>query len=336
MRYFLGFFLSFLLVGFTSFVEASSPSLVFIADVGGIGDGGINDACWLGVQRAAKEFNLKAKVVQMLNREDCLLSFYQNTQENDLVLGVGFLMEEVFLKASSLYPDRRFILIDGRVEANNILSVLFKDEEVGFLAGLLASAVTKTGRVAYVGGIGEVKSDRYLIGYKAGVKVYSTLSKKDVKVVETYVGTFNSPEKGKGTALSLFDQGIDVIFQVAGQSGLGVLEAAKEKGKGFFVIGVDLDKSLLSGDNLLANIVRRIDLVAYLAIISLVKEEAMQRVLHVGLREGVIEAEGAFEGRLSQREIELIDKVKRMVIDGKLVVPSSMEEFASFIPPDTI
>jgi len=129
------------------------------------------------------------------------------------------------------------------------------------------------------------------------------------------------------------DKGVDVIFQRAGQSGLGVMEAAREGIRKAFFIGVDIDRRLVKDNNLLVNIVRRVDLATYLAIISLVKEDSV-KVSYMGLRDGVVEVEEgpAFKETLSGEKIDLIERAKDLVISGKLVVPSSTEELSSFVP----
>jgi len=100
------------LVGFAPVpcVGASSFDLVFVADVGGLDDGGINDACLSGVQRAAKELGVGVRVLKSVDLKDPFLSFHENTRRGDIVISVGFLMEDVFMKASILCPERRFIL----------------------------------------------------------------------------------------------------------------------------------------------------------------------------------------------------------------------------------
>lgn len=321
-----------LLLGLPFSVLASSFNVVLVTDICGLRDNGLNDSCWLGIQRAAKELGLKAKVIQSFKQDDYFLNLYGGASDGDIVVAVGFLMSEALLKAASLCPEKLFLLVDGKVDSRNVKSLLFKEEEIGFLAGLLASAVTKSNRVGYVGGVEASRNDKFLIGYRAGVKVYSHLLDKNIDVMEAYVGTFNDPDRGREIGKSLFSQGVDVVFQVAGQSGLGLLDVAKgEEGK-LWIIGMDLDKALLSRDNVLTSIVRRVDLATYLAIIRLVKGNHDDKVYYMGLREGVlsIEETPALKKLLSSEVLSLIEGIKGKVLEGKIVVPSSREELINF------
>lgn len=331
-----GFLIAFicLLLALPLSALASSFDLVMVTDMCGLGDNGFNDGCWLGIQRAAKELGLKVKAIQSFRQDDYFLNLYNGASEGDIVVAVGFLMSDAVRRAASLCPEKEFLLIDGKVDLANVKSVLFKDEEIGFVAGLLASVVTKSNKVGYVGGVEALRNDKFLIGYKAGVKICSRLLKKSIDVLEAYVGTFNDPDKGKGVGKYLFTQGVDVIFQVAGQSGLGILEAAR--GEKFWVIGVDLDRTFLSMGNVLASIVRRVDLATYLAIIRLVKGGVNDKVFYMGLREGVlrIEETPVFRRVLSPEAISLVERVKKELLDRGIGVPSSVEELFDFPPKD--
>ncbi|MCS7232591.1 MAG: BMP family ABC transporter substrate-binding protein [Synergistetes bacterium] len=334
---FLVFFLCFLYISPFSAL-ASSFDIVLVTDICGLGDNGLNDRCWLGIQQAARELGLKAKVVQSFKQDDYFLNLYESASEGNIIVTAGFLMSDPLLKVASLCPGKKFLLIDGEVESANVKSILFKDEEIGFLAGLLASAITKVNKVGYLGGVKASRNDKFLIGYKAGIKIYSKLVGKDVEVLESYVGTFNDPEKGKEAGKFLFGQGVDVIFQVAGKSGLGILEVAKEREKEFFVIGVDLDRGLVNTNSNVLNIVRRVDLATYLAIISLAKVGFNSEVCYMGLREGVFSVEGipALKRVIPQEILSLIENIKEKLIAGKILVPSTMEELLNLFPPEKL
>ncbi len=324
-----------LLYGLSS---AESFNVLFVTDVGGLGDGNLNDGCWLGVQRAAKEFNIKAKVIQSFRQEDYLANISDGAKQGDIVMVAGLLMSDVVAKAALMYPKSQFVLIDALIDAPNVKCVLFKEEEGGFWAGLVAAAVTGSGKVGYVVGMKTSQAMRFVFGYEAGVRGYSILKGKDVKVLGAYVGTLNDAGKGKEVSLSLFNQGVDVVFQIAGRSGSGVIEAAKERGGRSFVIGVDLDPELMGSGNVLASISRKVDVAAYLSLKDIFNGGFKGGVSRLGLREGgfdLVETK-ILRGFLSQEDLDLIERLKGLVIDGVLVVPSSEEELAKFVPPKSL
>lgn len=325
----------FILLFLTFDAYAQSMRIVLVTDIGGLGDGSFNDSCWFGIQRVVKEFKLEAKVLQSFKQEEYLQNLSKGMGEDALVVTVGLPMADAVAKVAVMHPKGRFVLVDGVVNAPNVKCILFKEEEGSFLAGLIAGAVTKSGKVGYIGGMETPYMVRFISGYKAGVKTYSSISHKDIKILGTYVRTLNDPAKGKEVALSLFDQGVDVVFQVAGRSGYGVVEAAKERKEGAFVIGVDLDEELLSSDRVLTSVLKKVDVAIYLSLKDIICEGFSGGVYQVGLREGCLsfaETE-VLKRNLSQEAFDFIDRVRKMVIEGAFIVPNSEEELVKFTPP---
>ena len=176
----------------------------------------------------------------------------------DIVVGTGFQNKENFETIPLEYPDTKFILFDQELDfesndLSNTMAVLFDSNQSGFLAGAVAAYYT-TGEnaanadktIGFVGGVESTTVNNFLVGYAEGAKYVDP----EIKVLTAYVGDYNDTAKAKDLANAQISEGADIIFQVAGGAGNGVIEAAAEK-DGVMAIGVDSDQyQALEGSNL--------------------------------------------------------------------------------------
>ena len=140
------------------------------------------------------------------------------------------------------YPDTKFFSMNGEINAiPNVLGSANKEQEGSYLAGVTAALMSETGKIGAVIGQDMAQNNRYAAGYEDGAKA----ANPDIEVSIMYAGTFEDPAKGKELALTLYNSGYDVVYQVAAKTGLGVFEAAKELGEGHYVVGCDIDQSPL-------------------------------------------------------------------------------------------
>jgi basic membrane protein A and related proteins len=222
-------------------------------DIGGRGDKSFNDAAAAGLEKAKTDLNVETKE----------LSANANETENDKfnrlkllcttgynpVIAVGFVYAGVdpangpVSKAAKECPSTKFAIIDSVVDADNVASLVFAEEQGSFLVGAAAGLKSTTGHVGFIGGCKVDLIGKFEAGYVAGAKAV----KSDIKVDVNYLSTpadkcsgFNDPAKGKTAALGMYDAGADIVYAAAGGSGTGVFQAATEKGKK--AIGVDSDQ----------------------------------------------------------------------------------------------
>ena len=165
-------------------------------------------------------------------------------QRNDLVIAVGFLMGDAVARIAKQFPNTKFAIIDFPWSAldgapPNVVGLVFAEQEAGYLAGVAAGTVNKTGTVSAVGGQAVPAVVAFLAGYRAGAKA----THSGLKVRTAYSQDFVDQAKCKELGLSQIAAGSDVVFAAAGGCGLGALEAAKTKG--IWGIGVDSDQSFL-------------------------------------------------------------------------------------------
>ena len=230
--------------------------------VGRKNDLSFQQSAFEGSERVKKELGDKYEVNVVEMGEDTTkwqAAFYDAADAGaDIVVGTGFQNNENFETIPLEYPDTKFILFDQELDfesndLSNTMAVLFDSNQSGFLAGAVAAYYT-TGEnaanadktIGFVGGVESTTVNNFLVGYAEGAKYVDP----EIKVLTAYVGDYNDTAKAKDLANAQISEGADIIFQVAGGAGNGVIEAAAEK-DGVMAIGVDSDQyQALEGSNL--------------------------------------------------------------------------------------
>ena len=215
---------------------------------GGAKDKSFNQANVEAIQAWTKANGAKEPVVLETKTQSDITSNLQNAAKvSDIISLAGFEFEKEIPKVAEQYKDKKFMYVDTFVDAPNIVSLIFKEQEAGYLAGYAAALQSKTGKVGFIGGTKTPPVERFGIGFVHGAKA----AKSDIKVMYNYSGTFSDTNKGKTLAATMFDSGADVIFVAAGNTGNGVISEAKERGiidmskSGeikHWVVGVDKDQ----------------------------------------------------------------------------------------------
>jgi basic membrane protein A len=246
---------------------AAAPfKVALVTDIGGLDDRSFNFLANKGLQDAKKKYGVQGRVYISKSGADYVPNLRSAVQQYraNLVIGVGFLMADSISTAAKAFPSTKFAIIDNTGVARelkgrptNVRGLLFKEQEAGYLAGYIAALAAKNrpntaGLVAAVGGQKIPPVDRFIAGYYQGAKKAWTA----VKVEHSYSQDFVDTAKCKEAALDHIARGATVVFQVAGQCGLGALSAAKEKS--VWGIGVDADQWYL-GPHVLTSATKRVD-----------------------------------------------------------------------------
>jgi basic membrane protein A and related proteins len=241
-----------------------------VTDIGGLDDRSFNFLANKGLERAESELGVEGRVVVSKSEADYVPNLTTLAkQDYELVIAVGFLMANALEKVAARYRDVNFAIIDyseGDIPSNpkNVRGLLFKEQEAGYLVGYLAGLLTKAeaGSKQVIGSVGGQKIppvDRYIAGYQAGAKK----ANPQIKTLNGYSQDFVDQAKCKEIALDQTSQGAHVVFQVAGQCGLGALSAAKEKN--MWGIGVDADQSYL-GSHIATSALKKVDVAVFQTI----------------------------------------------------------------------
>lgn len=244
-----------------STTPAKKLKVGLVTDIGGLNDRSFNQLANEGLERAKTEMGVEGRVLTSKANSDYVPNLSSLAQQKyDLIIGVGFLMAEAMDTVAAKFPAQKFAIIDVDVTSlkskpKNVQGLIFKEQEAGYLAGYMAGLYIKDaggGTISSVGGQKIPPVDHYIAGYDAGAKAANA----DIKTVSGYSQDFVDQAKCKELALNQIQQGAKVVFQVAGQCGLGAIDAAKEKG--VQAIGVDADQAYL-GSQVLTSALKKVD-----------------------------------------------------------------------------
>ncbi len=258
-----------LVAGSATAFAAAKPSKVAYVINGALGDQSFFDSGYAGLQKIAKDFGVQTRVVEAKETSSLYYpSILQAAKWADVIFVISYGMEDQLKKIADMYPTKTFVNLDT-VVANSkktISSVDFREEEGSFLAGAAAALMTTYTDlkginpekvVGAVGGTDDPVIKNFMYGYEQGAKYIDPEMKIDV----VYTGTFADPVKGKQAALQIYSRGADVVFQVAGLTGAGVLQAAKETGK--YAIGVDGNQNGLEPGHVLTSDLKEVGSAMY-------------------------------------------------------------------------
>jgi basic membrane protein A len=285
-----------------------------VTDQTGLGDQGFNDMTWSGIQKAAKDFNAETKILESTEQAQYVPNLTSLAKENvDLIIGVGYLLTDAMKEAATTFPNQKFAFIDADVGMPNVYGAVFREQEGSFLGGIMAGMLTKTNKIGVLGGMEIPPVIRWISGFRAG--------------------SFGDPAKGKEIALSLYDKGADIIFEVSGGTGVGAFQAASERGEGVYIFGTDTCKYHLAPKNSLPDVIKHTDTAAYQAIEAVIKGNFTGGEHSLGLKEGGIGLCEEHYQTLPDNVKAVIEKAKQMIINGQIVPPQTEDELNSFVPP---
>ncbi|WP_229022832.1 BMP family lipoprotein [Actinomarinicola tropica] len=311
--------------------EASDISVGMVYDIGGRGDQSFNDAAYRGLTQAADEFGIEVDDLEPSaggeNREELLRLLAE--QGYDLVIGVGFAFADAVTAVSEEFPDTEFAIIDSVVEADNVASMVFAEEQGSFLVGAAAALQSESGQIGFIGGVENDLIAKFEAGYVAGAQAVNP----DIQVEVSYISQppdfsgFNDPARAREIAASMYQGGADVIYHAAGGSGNGLFEAAADAGEPgeVWAIGVDSDQYEIVGEPLnqyiLTSMLKRVDNAVYQIIERYVGGEDISGVQEFDLEsEGVgYSTSGDFLGDITGD----LDAFAEQITAGDIEVPTA-------------
>ena len=301
-----------------------------VTDTAGLGDQSFNDSANRGLEQAKSELGIAGQVYETSQPSDYEPSLSQApAQGADITFAIGFLMTDALTNAAPQNAGTKYAIIDSVVEGDNVASINFKEEEGSFLVGALAGLMTESDKIGFVGGLEVPLIKKFETGFLAGVESVNP----DAQVLVTYAGDFNDPGKGKEIALSQYADGADVIYHASGGTGIGVFQAAQEKGEGFWVIGVDSDQYELAPDNVLSSMIKRVDTAVFETIKDAKEGNFKSGISVLGLKEDGVGLAPTTSNNTPQEVIDQVNALGDRIIAGEIVVPTTDEELESFTPP---
>jgi basic membrane protein A len=303
--------------------EEASALKVALVVAGGLGDRSFYDSSNEGLKMAIEKLGVEGKVLECKNDPTLYTDqLVQASTASDVVVVVGFEFYDVIQEVAAEFPDKKYVYIDNVIEnVENITCIDYKENEGSFLAGALAAMESKTGKIGMVGGMDIPVIRNFQVGYEAGAKYINP----DIQVETIFAGDFEDPAKGKESALALYAKDIDIVFQVAGKTGEGVFEAAKDTGK--FAIGVDSDQRYINPDAIIASMIKGVDISIYETIEKIQKGEFESgNVYEYGAKENGVRIAYGTEDMpklVSDETMNQIQELTAMIIQGDIEVPEA-------------
>ena len=308
---------------------ATTYKVALVTDIGGLDDRSFNFLANKGLTQAKKELKVEGRVFISKSNADYVPNLTTAARGGyNLVIAVGFLMADATAQVAKRFPKTKFAIIDNTgVSANlkgkptNVRGLLFKEQEAGYLVGYLAArqvTLHPVGGNMVLGAVGGLKIppvDRFIAGYYAGAKK----ANPKVKVVHSYSQDFVDQAKCKEQALNQIANGAGVVFQVAGQCGLGVLSAAKEKK--VFGIGVDADQGYL-GPHVMTSATKKVDVAVFTTIQAAQKSGAAFKTNFDAIFS--VKTNGVGYGKISSRISPAlktaVENIRKQIASGKIKV----------------
>ncbi|MFC0199476.1 BMP family lipoprotein [Paracoccus rhizosphaerae] len=303
----------------------ADPALIF--DLGGKFDKSFNEAAYMGAQRWVEETGGSYRELEMQSeaqREQALRRLAESGS-NPIVM-TGFAFGDVLSQVAGDYPDTKFAIIDMVVEAPNVQSVVFTEEQGSYLAGVMAAMASESDTVGFIGGMDIPLIHKFECGFAQGFKSV----KPEGQVLINYTGTtpaaWNDPVKGGELARAQISQGADVIYAAAGGTGIGVLQAAADEG--ILSIGVDSNQNMLHPGKVLTSMVKQVDNAVYDAFMA-------GTDLEPGIKVMDLEA-GGVDVAIDENNQELITPEMQAAVDeAKAAITSGEVEVHDYMTDNT-
>lgn len=333
--------------------HSSKVRVAFIVDSVGISDMGYNASAIDAKERMQKEWGLDEHDITLASSTNP--SNYQRDfryiagQNYNVIVVVGDEMDEMLKDDVPDFRNVKFVLVDGEVpgKLTNCTMLDFKVEQGSFLAGFLAASVSKSKKVGFVGGKEIAHIKRFEAGYRAGVKAAGY--DPDIHVLSTYTGDWNDEAKGRKCAKHMLEEGVDVIFHAAGGSGIGVLKEVAEEnkdGRDCYAIGVDQDQSNIAIGCVLTSVIKHVDTAVFENVGRVRNNQFIPGTQWYDLKNGGIGLFGLSETgfksdglpikvqlRLQETQMsKRLTLLKKMIEDGKLIPPTTLEQLKGFHP----
>jgi len=310
-----------------------------VTDTGGIDDRSFNATAWKGMQDAQSSLGVKVKFLESTTQNDFapnLRTFVQ--QKCGLIVTVGFLLGDATKASAAANPSQKYAIVDyaykpSDIPNNNVLGLTFSTDQAAFLAGYVAAAMSKSGKLGTFGGIKLPTVTIFMDGFWAGVKYYNKQNNAKVQLLGwnavkqngLFTGDFTNQDNGKRVTETLLGEGADIILPVAGPVGLGAAAAVKSAGSDKHMIWVDTDGCVSAAQYcslFLTSIEKHMDV----AVETAIKDTANNQ-FKGGVYSGTLQNNGVgiapfhdFESQVPQKIKDDLNTIKQGIINGSISV----------------
>jgi basic membrane protein A len=311
----------------TAAMADDRPIAMIIAQ-GGLGDGSWNDAANVGFQSGLEATGLEGRPIESAD----VVAQGEEIMRRAADAGFGLVISLEWIHGEPMeilaqdYADTNWVIMNQTRTGDNVASVVFAEHEGSYLAGALAAQVTTDTSIeginedAVIGVIGGFQApgiDKFIVGYIEGAEAVNP----DIEVLVAYADSFGDPARGQQMANAMFDQGADIVYQVAGGTGIGIIEAAAARGH--YAIGVDTDQDSLAPGHVLTSMIKRVDVAVDQIITSYAADEFPGGVaMDFGLAQNGVALSDMVHtaDRIPAEYMEVVTGLRDQIIAGDIVV----------------
>lgn len=288
-----------------------------IAGLTGFGDKSMNDQALLGCEQAKEEFGIELKVLEPKDQTQ-VLDIMQNLidEDYDLIISAVPDYESILQELAPNAPDTQFVIVDSLYQDENVMCVEYLTHQGSYVAGAAAAIKSETGVVGCVGGMDLPVISRFMVGFEEGAKSVNP----DIEVICKYVGNtyeaWGDTTTAKSITRDMISNNCDVVFQIAGGAGLGVIDGAKE-GE-IWAVGVNVDQEEIAPDTVLTSMLTRGEVAVYDAIKKVVNGEKVGGLYQADLANNGVGI--VYSRHFSEDETAQLQQIAADIIDGKIEV----------------
>ncbi|HUY10764.1 MAG TPA: BMP family ABC transporter substrate-binding protein [Candidatus Dormibacteraeota bacterium] len=314
----------------TNLARPGQLALGMVTDVGGLGDKSFNDSAYRGMLQAQRVLGAHISVLQSRSAADYQPNLEALANEHvAMIYAVGFLMSKDLDQIAVDHPHQHFAIIDAVVNEPNVVSVTFREQDGSFLAGALAALMSRSKKIAFLGGEDIPLLHKFEAGYIAGAREIDPRISVQVK----YIGSFDDVAAGKELANIVLDSGADVIYAAAGKAGLGAIEAVQAR-PGAYAIGVDSNQDALAPGKILTSMVKRVNVAVFKVARAIAHGRPMSGHVVFGLKEnGVGLTNFRFtKAQIGRANLARLAQLRQAIIAGRIVPPATRRALAGFRP----
>ena len=314
----------------TSASAADTVKIGMVTDVGGVNDKSFNQTSWEGLQALAAE-DPTFEVNYLESKTDADYQTNINTfidEEYDLIICVGYMLADATREAAEDNPDQLFAIIDdSSIDLPNVACLMFAQEQASYLVGLVAGSVTQSKTVGYVQGMVSDSMNLFGIGYITGVLEACP----EATVLQYNANNFGDIAGGSTAAKDMITKGADVIYQAAGGTGIGVINACDEEG--IWAIGVDTDQAPLAPEHVITSAMKRVDVASQDISKAVAAGEFAAGVHLYDLSNGGVDL-APTRDNIPAEVLEVVEAAKAAIIAGEKTVPTSVDDCPAFTLDD--
>ncbi|WP_246938643.1 BMP family lipoprotein [Bacillus pinisoli] len=313
--------LALILSGCTSVNQLNSQEVnrikigIMLSDVG-LGDQSFSDSAFQGLIQSRDELGILFDYRELSETGTYEAGLTELVEAgNDVVVGLGFMVQEDIEKVAKNFPEQKFILIDSVSELSNITSITFKEDEGSFLAGVAAALTTKSNKLGFIGGADVPLINKFANGFLQGAKSINPA----IEVMVEYAGDFGNDQLGATMARDMIGNGADVLYAAAGFTGVGVLREAQTSQ--VFAIGVDSDQYFYAEKAVITSMLKNVDVALYQVISAFVENgELPTGHVELGLKENGVDLAPIRIIPFTEQELQVIDSYKENIISGTTTI----------------